>query len=93
MSKHQIDTASHTCSLYSSTGETGLTGGTRINVMPEKRIPKKKKCIKYKALSPFLPVNKRLLNKDSDDNPEAIDTSVSEKCDISHTSPDNFTEK
>ena len=62
--KHQINTASHTYSLSSSTIETGITGGTRVNVTPEKRIPKKNKCIKSKALSPFLPVNKILLNKD-----------------------------
>ena len=91
--KHQRDTASYTSSLSSEMGKTGLELGTRVNVTPEKRIPKKKKNIKYKALSPFLPVNKRLLNKDNDDNPKITDTSTSEKDDMSHTSQDNFSEK
>ena len=43
--KHQRDTASVTTYLSSSTGETGLTGGTRVNVTPEKLIPKKNKYI------------------------------------------------
>ena len=30
-------------SLYSTTGEISLTGGTRVSVTPGKRIPKKKK--------------------------------------------------
>ena len=55
---HQRDTASVTSSLSSSTGETSLTGGTRVNVTPEKLIPNKKKYIKTKALSPFLPIIK-----------------------------------
>ena len=38
--KHQRDTASHTSSFSSSTVETGLTGGTRLNVKSEKRILK-----------------------------------------------------
>ena len=59
----------------------------------DKRIPKKHKYIKTTALSPFLPRNKRLLNEDNDDNPETTDTSLSIKYDISHTSPDDFTEK
>ena len=42
---------------------------------------------------PFLPGNTRLLNKDNDDNPETTDTSLSGKYYMSHTSPDNFTEK
>ena len=46
--------------------------------MPEKRTPKKKKNIKYEALSPFLPGNKILLNEDIDDNPETTDTSLYE---------------
>ena len=58
----QRDTASVTHSLSSSTGESGLTGGTRVNVTSEKRITKKHKYIKSTALSPFLPGNKRLLN-------------------------------
>ena len=33
----------YTSPLYSATGETGLTGGTRVSVTPEKRILKKKK--------------------------------------------------
>ena len=77
--KHQRDTASHTYSLSSSTVETGLTGGTIVNVMPGKHIPKKNKFIKYKALSQFIPRNKRLLNKDNDDNSKTTDTSLSEK--------------
>ena len=72
--KHQRDTASYKSSLPSSTGETGLTVGTRVSLTPEERIPKKKKNIKYKALSPFIPGNKILLNKDNDDNPETKDT-------------------
>ena len=36
--KHQRDTASHKSSLSSSMGETVLTGVTRVNVTPEKRI-------------------------------------------------------
>ena len=43
VSKHKIYTASYTYSLYSATGEMSLTGGTRVSVTPEKRIPKKKK--------------------------------------------------
>ena len=93
MRKHQRDTAFVTSSLSSSTVETGLTGGTRVNVTPEKRITKKKKYIKPKALYPFLPRNKRLLNKDNDDNPETTDNSLYGKDDMSHTSPDYFTEK
>ena len=77
--KHQRDTAFHTSSLSSSTGETGLTGGKIVNVTPEKRIPKKKKYIKPKYLSPFLPGNKIVLNKDNYDNPETADTSLSGK--------------
>ena len=61
--------------------------------MPEKRIPKKKKYIKPKALSPFLPGNKRQLSEDNDDNPETTDTSLSGKDDMSHTSPYDFTGK
>ena len=40
--KHQRDTASVTYLLSSSTGESSLTEGTRVNVSPEKHIPKKK---------------------------------------------------
>ena len=40
-------------SLSEATGKTGLTGGTRVSVTPEKRIPKKKKNIKSLALSPL----------------------------------------
>ena len=93
MCKHQRDTASRTSYLSSSTRETGLTGGTRVNITPEKHIPKKKKYIKSKALSPFLPGNKRLSNEDNDYDRKTIDTSLSEKDDMSHTSPDDFTEK
>ena len=34
-----------------------------------------------------------ILNKDNDANPKTTDTSISEKYDTSHTSPDDFTEK
>ena len=91
--KHQRYTASHTSYFSSSTGDTGLTEGTRVNLMPDKRIQQKKKCIKQKALSPFIPGNKILLNKDNYDNPETKDTSLYEKDDMSHTSPDDFTER
>ena len=84
--KHQRDTDSYTSSLSLATGETGLTGGTRLSLTPEKRIPKKKKILKSLALSPFLPGNKILLNKENDNNPETTDTSRSEKDDMSHTS-------
>ena len=80
--------------MYSSTWETGLTGGTRLNVTPEKRIPKnKKKYIKSKALSTFLPENKIILNEDNYNNNETTYTSLSKNYDMSHTSPDDFTEK
>ena len=42
-------------------------------------------------MSPFLPVNTRLLNEDSYDNPETIDTSLSGKDDMSHTGKNDFT--
>ena len=93
MRKHQRDTSSYTSYLYLETGETSLTGGTRVSVTPDKRIPKKNKNIKYKALSPFLPGNKILLKEENYHNPETTDTSLSEKYDMSHTSPDGFTEK
>ena len=91
--KNQKHTASNTSSLSSSTGKTVITGGTRVNVTPEKRIPNKKKYIKSKALSSFLPGSKRLLNEDNDNNTETTHTSLSGKYDMSHTSPDYFTEK
>ena len=91
--KNQKDTSSHTYYFSLSTVETGLTGGTRVNVTPGKRIPMNKKYIKSKAFSPFLPVNKILLNGDNDNNPETTDNSLSEKYDMSHTSPDDFTVK
>ena len=50
--------------MSSSTGESGLTGIIRVNVTPEKRIPKKHKYVKPTALSPFLPGDKILLNED-----------------------------
>ena len=93
MRKHQRDTASVTSSLSSSTRETGLIGGTRVDVTPEKRIPKKKKYIKPKALYTVLPENKILLKEDNDDNLETTDTSLSGKYDMSHTSPDDFSER
>ena len=43
-------------------------------------------------MSPFIPGNKRLLNEDNDDNPKTTDPSLYEKYDMSHTSPDTFTE-
>ena len=79
--------------MSSATGETGLEGGTRVSVTPEKRIPKKKKNIKSKALSPFIPVNKRLLNEENNHNTETTDTSLSKKYNMSHTSTDDFIEK
>ena len=91
--KHQRDTYSCEISLSSSTEKTGLTGGTRVSVTLDKRIPKKKKYIKPKAFSPFLPRNKRLLNEENYDNTETIDTTIFEKDDMSHTSPGDFTEK
>ena len=44
-------------------------------------------------MSPFLPGNKILLNKENDHNHETIDTSRSEKDDMSHTSWDDFIPK
>ena len=57
---------------------------------PEKRIPKKKKNIKSKVLSPFI-WKKILLNEENDDNFETKDTTLSEKYDMSNTSTDDFT--
>ena len=91
--KHRRNTHSITSSLSSSTGEFGLTGGIKLNVTPEKRIPKNQKYIKPTFLSPFIPGNKTLLNEDNDDNPETTDTSLSIKDDMSHTSLDDFTGK
>ena len=48
MNKHRRDIYD----LSASTGETGLTGGTRERLTPEKRMPKKRKEIKILALSP-----------------------------------------
>ena len=52
---------------------------------------------KYLCLTPyvppFLPVNKRLLNEENEDNPETTDTSRSERDDTSHTSRDYSIEK
>ena len=91
MRKHRRDTASYTYYLSSAKIIAGLTGGTRVSVTPDKRILNKKKNIKYRALSPFIPGNERLLNKDNNYNPETTDTSISEKYYMSHTSPDDFT--
>ena len=44
-------------------------------------------------MSPFLPVNKRLLNEENYQNPQPTNTSLSEKDDISHTSRDDFIKK
>ena len=44
-------------------------------------------------MSPFIPVNKRLLNEENDHNPETTDTSKSEKDDMSHTSQDDYIAK
>ena len=79
--------------MSSSTVESGLIGGTKVNVTPEKRIPKKHKYIKPTAFFPILPGNEILLNEDNDDNPETTDTSLTGKYDISQIGPDNFTEK
>ena len=57
----------------------------KSNCNSRKRIPKNTNNIKYLALSPFIPGNKRLLNKESDHNPETADTSRSEKDDTSYT--------
>ena len=84
--KYQRYTSSYTSYLSSSTVETGLTGVTRVNVTPEKLIPKKHKYIKPTALSPFLPGNKILLNEENDDNPETTSTSLSGKDDMSQSS-------
>ena len=89
----KIDTSSVTSYLSSSTGKSCLTGGTRVNVTPEKRITKKHKYIKPTALPTFIPGNKILLKEDNYDNPETTDTSLSGKDDMSHTSKDDFTEK
>ena len=93
MRKHRRDIASYTSSLSLATGEKGLSGVTRVSVTPEKRIPKKKKNIKSKALSPFIPGNTIRLNKDNDYNPETTDTSLSKKDDMLHANPYDFTEK
>ena len=44
-------------------------------------------------MSPFIPVNIRLLNEDNYDNPETIDTSLPGKYDMSQNSLDDFIEK
>ena len=44
-------------------------------------------------MSPFIPVNKVLLNEDNSDDTETTDTSVSGKDDMLHTSSDGFTEE
>ena len=85
--KHWGYTASVTSSLSSSNRESGLIGVTRVNVTQEKSIPKKKKYIKSKYLSPFVPGNKMLLNEDNYDNTKTRYTSLTEKDDMSHTSP------
>ena len=46
--------------------------------------------MKSLALSPFIPVNKRLLNDENDHNLETTDNSLYEKYDMSHTSWDDF---
>ena len=91
--RKKIDTASVASYLSSLTGESGLTGGTILNVSPKKRIPKKHKYIKHTALSPFIPGNKISLKEDNDDNPEITVTSLYGKDDMSHTSKDDFTGK
>ena len=42
-------------------------------------------------MSPFIPGNKILFNKENDNNPENVDTSLYEKYDMLHTSTDDFT--
>ena len=91
--KHRRYKPSYTSYLSSATGETGLTGGKGVSVTPEKRIPKKKKNIKSKALSPFISGNKTLLKEENDHNSETTDTSLSGKDDMSRTSPDDFIKK
>ena len=91
--KHWRDTDSVTIYLSSSTWKSYLKGETRVNVTPEKIIPQNQKYIKPTALSPFLPVNKVLLNEDNADDTETTDTSVSGKDDMLHTSSDDYTEK
>ena len=59
----------------------------------EKKIPKKNKNMKYKALSPFITGNERLLNEENYDNTKTTYASLSEKYYMSHTIPDDFTEK
>ena len=88
--KFQIYTASYKSSISSEKVEKGLTGGTRVSVMPEKCIPKKNKNIKSKALSPFIPGNKMLLKEKNDHDPETTYNSLSEKDDMPHTSLDDF---
>ena len=73
-------------SLSALTGETGLIGGTRVNVTPETRITKKRKNLKSLTLSPSFSGNKILLNEENDHNPKTTDTSKSEKDDMSHPS-------
>ena len=51
--KHNRDTASYTYSLSSSMGETFLTVVTRVNVMTEKCITKKKKIYNTKLCLHF----------------------------------------
>ena len=82
MRKNQRDTTYVTSSLSSSMEESGLSGGTRVKVTTEKRIPKKNKYIKPKVLSPFHPGNKIPLNADNDYNPETTNTSLSGKYDM-----------
>ena len=44
-------------------------------------------------MSPFIPVNKILLNEDNYDHPETTNTSLSRKDDMSQISKDDFTGK
>ena len=44
-------------------------------------------------MSSFITGNKILLNEENDDDTETTDTALSEKDDMSHNSPNYFTEK
>ena len=54
---------------------------------------RRRKYIKSKALSAFLPGNKRLINKDNDNDTETMDTSLYGEYYMSHTSPDGLLKK
>ena len=76
-----------------SNGRNRFNRRNEIKFNARKTYSKEEENIKSLALSPFLPVNKILLNKENDHNPETTDTSLSEKYDMSHTSSDDFITK